>query len=482
MKTAYRLIALLLCAVLALTAFAGCGGEDTRALTDPAEGTSAADAAGGKRSFEDDTFAPATALALGMRFFDDPAYLESASVVWNILGWYCVGQEEDGGREYLTERQVRGLQHLLRPGSSAIPAPENWIAGGSLEIEEEDGEARYYFPGFHADYKQMIAALQPAVTAGTAENGVTPVTVVLTAEDGGKETYVFRFRRDARASDAFPYVLDGMTLPPVQGAQAPGANFTLAQVVQANKMGNLLSVYSSVESKAVFGGEDGALTTYFKKNDVVCSVTAYEYDGVPGQSGFYGDLWFTAVPDADQRAVHLESYYYIGDERPEDMGAGLEYELAGMIEYGDISNLTEQGDTYEFDVTPDYGYIDAEEPPVPVHYAVDKGTLALRSVVIDGGTEYETRYTFRYNVTVDTRGLFDGWDQPLRTVTFVLELHDADGRLIKETKAVQVPRNLELLPELDREIAYYNNPDYTGEYQYPGYGGDYTLYVTDAMG
>ncbi|MBR4727521.1 MAG: hypothetical protein IK080_06480 [Clostridia bacterium] len=484
MKKHLRLSALLLCAVLLLTVFTGCG--DTRSFSDrTADPTDAQSQA--KTAFEEATFAPATALALGMRFFDDPAYLDSVCVVWNILGWYCAGQEADGGKEYLTQRQVNGLQHCLRPKSTSLPAPDNWISGGSLEVTEEDGETRYYFPGFRADYDLMMDALRPQITAGTADaQGVTPVTVVLTdSENETTETYVFNFRRDARASAGFPYVVDGMTLPPVETAQetAPGAaNFTLSDVANANLLTNLLSIFSSVEIRSSFGGEDGSVTSYFKKNGEICSVDAYEYEGESGYSGFYGERWFSVVKDEDDlRDVHLQSYLYLGEEMDGD-GPAFDYEITSMIEFGRIVNLTEKGDVYSFDVELDYGYEDEADPPVPVHYEIDNGSLALRSIVWDSGTEYESSRTFRYNTQVDTHGLLDGWDRPLRTVTFVVELHDETGKATTETIKTEVPENLELLPEMDGDFAVYNDAAMTKEYTYPGLGPGYTIYVTDAMG
>ena len=485
MKTCFRLLALLLCAALLLTTFAACG-DPTRQTPELPENSAAGDAP--KNDFEKATFAPAKALALGMRFFDDPAYLDSASVVWNILGWYCAGQEANGGREYLTARQANGLQHCLRPRSTALPAPENWISGGSLEAVEEGGETRYYFPGFRADYDLMMDALHPQITAGAADaDGVTPVTVVLTdSENNTTETYVFRFRRDARASGGFPYVVDSMTLPPVETAQepAPGeANFTLADVATANLLTKLLSIYSSVEVKAEFGGEDGDLTTYFKKNGEVCSVSAYEFDGVSGYSGFYGERWFTVVADEnDMSDVHLVSYVYPDEEEMDGDGPDYDYEITSLIEFGRIVNLTESGDLYSFDVELDYGWEEEAEPAVPVHYEIEKGSLALRSIVWDKGTEYESSRTFRYNTQVDTHGLLDGWDRPLRTVTLVVELHDDTGKATEKTIRYEVPQNLELLPELDGDFAVYGNKEMTMEYQYPGHGKNYTVYVTDAMG
>ena len=482
MKTRSRLLALLLCAALLLTLFAGCGAPD-RGMP---EGTDAQDAAG--TAFEAATFAPAKALALGMRFFDDPAYLDSASVVWNILGWYCAGQEADGGKDYLTERQVRGLQHCLRPKSASLTAPDNWISGGALEIVEEEDETRYFFPGFRADYDLMMDALRPQLSAGAANaDGVTPVTVVLTdQENGTTETYVFGFRRDARAAGGFPYVLDGMTLPPVETAQEPaagGANFTLEDVATANLITKLLSVYSSVEVRSEFGGEEGDVTSYFKKNGEVCSVCAGEIDGVSTYSGFYGACrFYVAEDEEDLSDVHLVSTVYPLEDVMDGDGPDYDYEITALIEFGRIVNLTEQDGIYSFDVELDYGWEDEAEPAVPVHYEIDKGSLALRSIVWDKGTEYESSRTFTYNAQVDTHGLLDGWDRPLRTVTFVTELHDAQGKATTTTFKAQAPQNLELLPELEGDFAIYNNKEMTEPYHYPGHGQSYTLYVTDAMG
>ena len=93
------------------------------------------------------------------------------------------------------------LEGVIGLGSNGSSFPTTGGATTSevaLEIVEAEDETRYFFPGFRADYDQMMDALRPQLSAGAANaDGVTPVTVVLTdQENGTTETYVFGFRRD----------------------------------------------------------------------------------------------------------------------------------------------------------------------------------------------------------------------------------------------------------------------------------------------
>ena len=134
MKNAKRILSVIICVILSLGIFAACGknGNDIDESTTAAPDTTAIKQV---NDFEEATFDISRALAMGMRFFDDPSYLDNASVMWNTLGWYCCRQNSTGGNEYLTRTQIDAIQHALRPGASAIAAPENWIKGGSLEVK-----------------------------------------------------------------------------------------------------------------------------------------------------------------------------------------------------------------------------------------------------------------------------------------------------------------------------------------------------------
>ena len=139
MKNAKRILSVIICVILSLGIFAACGknGNDIdKSITAAPETTAIKQV----NDFEEANFDISRALAMGMRFFDDPTYLDNASVMWNTLGWYCCRQKSTGGNEYLTRTQIDAIQHALRPGASAIAAPENWIKGGSLEVKEADGE------------------------------------------------------------------------------------------------------------------------------------------------------------------------------------------------------------------------------------------------------------------------------------------------------------------------------------------------------
>ena len=481
MKNTKRVISLILCLLFALSAFTACGktSETSEESTTAAPDTTAIPQV---RDFEEATFGISTALAMGMRFFDDPSYLDNASVLWNTLGWFCCRQESKGGKDYLTRTQVNALQHALRPGAAAISAPENWIKGGSLEIKEVDGETRYIFPGFADNYKEIENTLKPELSVIDG----TYVKVVFTNEDNEKETYVFGFEKDEAIGGEFPYVLKNMELPPVQTAVETEANFTVQDLIDANSLSHLLDLYKTIQVHCYFNGEEFSVNNYFMKNGEMCMASRNDDADLPyGASyyGFYGGREFSLCHFEDNpKKTYLTSTEFISLYPDSVDEYGIDTRISQAIDYGSISNVVDTGETYTFDMIYDYSYTEDDEDIIPVKFEIDKGSLALRKITWMQGTEYENSNVYQYGVKVDDYGLFDSFDRPFRKVRVVAELHDENMEVINFSKTYEVPDNMELYPVCYKMTNLYFNKNWTGEYKYSDDLGDYTIYVTDVMG
>lgn len=481
MKNAKRILSVIICVILSLGIFAACGknGNDIDESTTAAPDTTAIKQV---NNFEEATFDISRALAMGMRFFDDPSYLDNASVMWNTLGWYCCRQNSTGGNEYLTRTQIDAIQHALRPSASAIAAPENWIKGGSLDVKEADGETRYFFPGFADNYKEMETALKPEISVIDS----TYVKVVFTNEEKEKETYKFEFEKDDAIGGEFPYVLKSMELPPVQTAIENEADFTVQELKDANSLSNLLNIYKTVQVRCSYAGKEFAVNNYFKKNGELCMASRNEDEDLPyGASyyGSYGSREFSLCHFEDNpEKTYLSSTEFISLYPESYDEYGIDSRISQAIDYGSISNVVDTGETYTFDMYYDYSYSEGEEEIIPVKFVVDKGTLALKKIVWMQGTEYENSNEYFYGVKVDDYGMFDGFDRPLRKVKVVAELHDENMEVINFSKTYEVPDNMELYPVSYKMTNLYFNKNWTGEYKYSENLGDYTVYVTDVMG
>ncbi|MBR5113616.1 MAG: hypothetical protein IK097_09375 [Clostridia bacterium] len=481
MKNLKRILSVMICVLLALSVFTACGKKPET----PEESTTAAPettAIPQVSDFEEATFGISTALAMGMRFFDDASYLDNASVLWNTLGWYCCRQESKGGNGYLTRTQVDALQHALRPGKAAISAPDNWIKGGSLEIKEIEGETRYFFKDFDDIYEEMEKSLKPELSVIDGSY----VKVVFTNEENEKETYVFGFEKDEAIGGEFPYILKNMELPPVQTAKENEADFTVQELIDANSLTNLLDIYKTIKVHCYFDGKEFSVNNYFKKNGEICMASRNDDVDLPyGASyyGFYGDREFSLCHFEDNpEKTYLSSTEFISLYPEYSEGYSIDTRISQNIDYGYIANVVDKGETYTFDMYYDYSYTEEDGDMIPVKFEVDKGTLALKKIVWSEGTEYENTNVYEYGVEVDDYGMFDSFDRPFRKVTVVAELHDENLEEINFSRTYEVPDNMELYPVCYKMTNLYFNKNWTNEYKYSENLGDYTIYVTDVMG
>ncbi len=494
MKTLKKLTAVLLSVLLVAGLFASCGGKKP---ADEEESTTSAPALSAE-DFKKSTFGIATALSIGMRFFDDDSYIDNPSVLWNTIGWYLCYQAENGGNDYLTRTQVNALQHALRPGEELLPAPEMWVKGGSLVVEEVDGETRYSFPAFPEDYKTITDALKPelSVIDGTYVKVILTDELNADNENGGIEEYVFGFKKDPSEGSEFPFVLTEMELPEVQTAIEPEQpDFDIDMLYEQNRVSNLVDIYKTIRMSTKYHGEEVSTSNYFFMDGKVAMTSRYQsYTGEYMYSGRYDDIFFTreTFPDSDETYLSTSDYFSIYEENeitpddgrdPDEMVYyGADYEIAYNIEFGQIENLVEErGGIYSFDIVSTYG-IDDDAFTSSVHYRIDKGSLALKEIIYEGGTEEETVITFTYGEEIDTYNLLDSWDAGLRTVTIVAVLHNDNGDEIQITRKYEVPENMEIVPYCPRGTAIWADRGFTKPYTYRNNLGDYTFYVTDAMG
>ena len=468
MKKLSRMISLLLCALLAVSAFTACGRQDGGETPEPEKAD----------NFEQEAFAVANALSIGLRFFEDETVLENSSVMWNTLGWYCSYKSLNGGEDYLTRTQVNALQRVLRPGASIISPPENWVKYGSLVVEEKDGQTLYYFPGFADDFKSITETLKPELSVVDS----TYVKVVLTNEEGEPEEYVFGFEKIEDSTSDFPYALSYVELPEVQTAIEPAADFTLLDVREANKLSNLLSIYGTVKCRRFFADEEYAASDYFYKNGEICELSR-DFDAEDlGFFGCYGDRdFYLRYYEDGSEGTHLCSNQIIS-LNPDEVGEiDPDLFVSQYIEYGTLGNIQDNGETYTFELYVESGFNEYDD--APIYYEIDKGTLALKKITMYKGESFESRIEFNYGKEFEDYGLFDGWDSPLRTVRVTAIYHDEKGEEISFTQSFEVPKNMELYPIAPYSLTeLYFNRELTEPYVYSDSLGDYTVYITDAMG
>lgn len=429
--------------------------------------------------FESETYALATAMTLGLRGLAEED-IDSPSVVWNIIGWYCAYLNKTNGTESMTEAQVSSLQYALRPGRQPLSMPDTWNSSEWVVIERNPEGNMYHFPLFAENLDPYFGALKLDVS--TVNN--RSVSVKLTDEENDLvEEYLYTFREDSLAGKEFPYVVAAMKLPEVQGAEAWDVDFTYFDLVRANRLTTLLETYGNVKYINTYGENSSTEVSCFTFNGDIFRVVKSECDGEVYESASCGNDIYLSKEDG-----RLMDYRYISEPEegaPVDTPDGDEeayyYDdcISCLVTPGEIKDLVENGDEYTFTIE-DVGfgmYSDAERT-----CTVDKGTLALKKLVISYEDCPDDVYEFTLGPGADDMGVFGDWDGKFRTVTVNAVIYDEYGQETDTAYHFRTFSNAELIPTYYTELALWMNEGFTEEYAYPGDGEDYSIIVTNAMG
>ena len=519
-----RLLALLLTAATLLTVLGGCTVNlNPEITTKPSAKTSGMDTA----AFDDATHDLALALTCGLRTATDPELVHSPTVVWNIIGWYCAIRANDGDDDVLSAEQVKALQYALRPEKPFLDIPVSLAETGNVLEKEVGGETVYSFPDYVDSYQ---AAFPDSYEIDVTDFSADTVKVTLTAKaDGTAADYLFSFQKAREGSTLFPLSLSSVILP--SSGKKSDAVLTYETLAAANTVTGLLRKYSTVGVSGKYADESTCQRYYFSKKGVIACVSKYtDSDGEKTYTGKYDNYFFY------EEDGHCKASVFLAEE---NKNYAFDYDIASMLVPGTVYGLRETEENYTFFIRPDFGGADEDAEPVEeatlpestqaeqttaapaeeadeetteaieestepeettaepeettvpptgyelsdedVYYVVDKKTLALKKAVWNVGTNYEFSEELEYGCEVNEYQLTDHWEE-LREVTFVCTMADENGALSEEVLRFVVPGDMELIPYSFEELALYNNAENTEEYEYPGNGEDYIVYVTNVMG
>lgn len=459
MNITKRIIAFFLAALM-LVCLVSCG----KGSKEPAVETTTDSVVNTTKRFRDGAADIACAVTVTMRYLQDITALDSASAMWETIGWYSALTK----KPVLNESEVSALQYILRPGTLPMSLPEGWAQEGKVKAERTWSGLNYDFSGYAAEFNEFFGAL--IFTPHVDENKLIVDIEVYDSESEFKETYSYYFAADVNAGEAFPYVLENAELPD-EGTPESGwgiKEFSFDDLVKANSVTKLIADYGTV--KYVYNYFDGDSVTYFfNKNGLPCRAN---YNLLHNGDAIYSGLYFnTYVENQDDSLVCYESVdTYNGSDSSEYQNDEM---ISVFFDYNDAGELREEGDNYVFTT---HGIYDTTETT----YTVNKETLVIQEIFreCEGMTETQR---FTYGEAADDFGLFDGWDRSLREVRFNCEFHE-DGEEVLSSYKFEVPDNVEIRLGFYAEANYYLDEDLTVPYEYPGDGEGYIVYVTDAMG
>lgn len=263
---------------------------------------------------------------------------------------------------------------------------------------------------------------------------------------------------------------------PESTVSAEEAGFTLEDVVHANDLQALVSVYGGVQSMRYENDELCAETYYFMyagKLVSTCRMTGADEE----------DAYACTVDNARYEKVgdHLQFSYDLEPEAEQSDAFAFSDAVTAQMLDGTIQWIeAPDEDTWRFELR------DAENPSeVACRCTVTRDALTLKQIDWDYGDGTTAKIELLHGADVMTKefGMLDGFAKDLRTVTCVCTMHDKQGKETEKTYKVDVPYNVEPVWTASRELNVYLDKGFTKEYKYPGNGEEgYTVYVTDAMG
>ena len=250
----------------------------------------------------------------------------------------------------------------------------------------------------------------------------------------------------------------------------PKLTYSWGDLVQANKLSSVLTLYPSVKITSPIYSPDDCTRIFLHAGEPVLISEGPGY--LSGQiRGCYFDMDDTG--DGEVRPVIGGFYEENNSERLEN--CLIEY----FAEPEEMKLDRIEGDL----IWADCFYGDGFRTKL----AVDRGTLVVREIMSlteNGEVLGITDFDYLEEIRADEDYLFlYSWDRPLRTVTVTWESFYAGKQDIR-TETFSIPQDWELLPWEGRygDYTVYTNLDYIGDYAYPGDGEDYVLFLTTVKG
>ena len=254
----------------------------------------------------------------------------------------------------------------------------------------------------------------------------------------------------------------------------------LERVIEANLLENLLKRNESVSFKTEYDGES-TTEIYFTFN----SETVRAVD----QNLYYADEHLIVVEykgmnmlSVNNGRFGVRAFFDMFGTKEENEDTPWYNDTIAYPLINDNLSLREETDEYyifeNLDDDPD------DELYIQTVCYVDKQTLNIvKTVHNNDGYVVEDEYI--YNEPNELVNVLDDWNSEMKTVTVVYETYK-DGNPVTYTEEYEVPYSWEVVADNNLydtpAFSVYLDEGYTQEYEYPGDGIDYTIYVTTAMG
>ena len=389
----------------------------------------------------------------------DPAFL------WEASGWYAAWLYRTEGTDLLTEDLLRDFQRSL----GVQNPPDTPDTPDIRMLQSSDGTRLYDFTGYKLRLDAKLGqTLSFSLDAPAPFEAAVSIREYFSAGASGERRYTLRFAPNRSGGTAFRYSLLNAEAEDPGPAWDPALDFTWDELIAANSLQNIFSLYNSVRIK---NSVASVMPIWLFYRDGKLCILRTEENYVEGE---YNGCWFFVEPGEDgvmrPRIAGFDEQ--CGDSKFRDDFVSNYLYGAAIVDLDRVD-----GDLTRMHVTFMGNWLE--------NVTVERGGLLLRETVSRIDEETAPIVTgFFYGETPPEAKYLDSWKGPMRHIT--LHWEDwRDGGPHTRTETITVPADWEYLPWEARwdEYTIYMNEGYTRPYAYPGDGTeDYELYLTTAKG
>ena len=421
-------------------------------------------------NLEEDTWAQA--LSVGMmcwNSYTDRICPWEPYFAWDATGWYAALLYRVEGIDLLPQSTVDEFQRSL--GVEAPIGEANvWLGdGGPRLLRSADGSVNYDFAFHKQRLDELLGVeLEFSVEGGPGLTETVTVRQHFDLRTAADRRFILTFEENGDPAGTFRYRITDLSVPEDVPEVDPNLTFDWELLTEQNRLSKILSMYPAVRIYSRTYNPDDSTWLFLHGKDPVMISEAY--GNVTGQ---FRTCYFELGQSTDGKVRPQVGSF----EENAVILQNLENYILGYFDGPAVMKLDRiEGDLIWADAVYRSGYRQK--------LAFDRGTLVLREVMsLNDDGEVGNITVFDYSSAPDAYRFLDSWDMPLRTIEVVWETYSGTERQLRREN-VRLPADWEYLPFECRwgEFTAYTNELCIGDYQYPGDGAGYLLFLTTVKG
>ena len=390
-------------------------------------------------------------------------------LAWEATGWYAALLHRVDGTDILPQNTVDEYQRSIGV-EEPIGDPNDWLGdGGPKVLRSADGSLNYDF-SFHKQRLDELLGVELEFSTQAGPGLTETVTVIqhFGLRAAASRSFVLSFEENEDTAGAFRYRVSDLNILEDVPELDPGLTFDWDLLTEQNRLSTVLSMYPGIRIYSRMYNADDSTWLFLHGKDPVMITDSY--GTVTGQ---FRGCYFELGESTDGKVRPQVSSF--GENAV--IQQNLDNFVLGYFDRPAVMKLDRiEGDLIWTDAIYSSGYRQK--------LAFDRGTLVLREVMsLNDNGEVGNITAFDYSAAPTGFHFMDSWDRPLRTIEVLWETYSGNEQQLRR-ESIQLPADWEYLPFECRwgDFTAYTNDRYIGDYQYPGDGDGYLLFLTTVKG